>query len=51
MKNKQIEDNKCRHFGCNCQKEPERDFCSDYCENAPVGDAQCGCGHSECGMI
>src|SRR5215470_4392559 len=39
---------KCRRLECNCQVEPERQFCSPHCEELHGQSEPCGCNHGEC---
>ncbi len=38
---------KCAHPRCTCVAEAGKEFCSDECHSARMGDA-CGCNHPGC---
>lgn len=43
------ENKKCKHQSCSCQVSGDRDYCSEYCENAgDITEIACGCEHSGC---
>lgn len=44
----------CAHDGCECAVQEGQSYCSAYCERAEAerketGEADCGCGHADCG--
>jgi len=39
---------KCARPGCNC-KATAGEYCGEQCRNASEGQAQCSCGHADCG--
>ena len=50
----QVDQNECRHKGCNCLAESGQQYCSSYCEQAAATEqppgATCRCGHPECNV-
>ena len=48
---------RCRHEGCRCEVEADKQYCSEHCRKADqnpdpadprIQGGACGCGHSQC---
>lgn len=38
----------CKHDGCDCRAESDRQYCSTWCEKNGNVKASCQCGHPGC---
>jgi hypothetical protein len=43
-------DKKCAHVPCVCSVAPDKEFCSEWCEDAGSDEVEiaCECGHEPC---